>query len=128
VRRSRGGNARKHKRELTDATFLSVLSGDDDADGVSSPSGGVGAGAAVHDAHDEEDDTDVPGAAKAAAYEQGLAPINGFVFARYKLGTITCTSCHCELMYYQDRELLRGGFTFRCRVCQALQSLTLQEE
>jgi hypothetical protein len=88
----------------------------------------VGAGAAVHDAHDEEDDTDVPGAAKAAAYEQGLAPINGFVFAHYKLGTITCASCHYELMYYQDRELLRRGFTFRCRVCQALQSLTLQEE
>lgn len=125
MRRSRGGNARKQKRELTDATFLSVISGHDETDTAAVA---AGAGAAVQEPLDEQEDDFPAPPARSALHEQGLAPINGFVFSRYRFGAITCAACHCELMYYQDRELLRHGFTFRCRVCQSLQTITLSEE
>lgn len=117
MRRSHGGNARKQKRELTDATFLSVISGTDEL--LTSVSAAVLG-------EDVIDDVDDPSATLVERiYDQGLAPINGFVFSRFELGTAHCSNCQCELMYYQDREILRQGFIIRCRVCQELQTISL---
>ncbi|GAC1427780.1 MAG: hypothetical protein NVSMB65_00710 [Chloroflexota bacterium] len=125
MRRSHGGNARKQKRELSDATFLSVI-GSTDPDGSVPPAGGTATGAAVHDVPDEDEPG--YGVLTPAAQEQGLAPINGFVFSRYVLGTTACSGCHCDLVYYQDQDVLRRGFAFRCWVCQNVQTVTLGEE
>ncbi len=123
MRRSRGGNAGKQKRQMNDDTFLSVIGGESQSAG---PTAGSSA-TAVQDA-DPDMDTALAYLAPVRAQEQGLAPINGFVFSCYVLGTITCSGCHCELMYYQDREILRQGFAFRCRVCQSMQTIALSEE
>lgn len=42
----------------------------------------------------------------------------GFPSERYVIGLAVCPACHNENIYYQDRDLLSSGFTFRCRVCQ----------
>ena len=127
MRRSRGGNARKQKRELSDATFLSVINGTEPGDDVDSDGSTAATGAAVQDLFDDDGDAGF-GVVSPVAQEQGLAPINGFVFARYVLGTIHCANCHCSLTYYQDSEVLHRGFSFRCWVCQHEQTITLGEE
>ncbi len=118
MRRSHGGNARKQKRELTDATFLSVISGTDESlTALSLPR---------FLARMSPMTSTTPSATLAERiYDQGLAPINGFVFSRFELGTAHCSNCQCELMYYQDREILRRALSIRCRVCQELQTISL---
>ncbi len=119
MRRTRGGNVSKGKRQLTDATFLSVIGRDTEDAEEATPDAAVVEEAVLDEA--------VSLHTRGVAQEQGLAPINGFVFAHYVLGTVACSGCHYELMYYKDRDALRQGFTMRCRVCQTMQTVVLDE-
>jgi hypothetical protein len=128
VRRLRGGNARKQKRQLSDTTLRSVIGAAEGPAEALLPDDLALESAEGDALFADDDEEDLVTEGRQAMYEQGLAPINGFVFSRYVLGTATCSACRYEMIYYQDRAVLHQGFTLRCRVCQTMQTITLHEE
>ncbi len=64
----------------------------------------------------EPDDVSVP-----SVYNDAASVFRGasdFPAERFVLGLSKCSECRNEMIYYQDRDRLANGFTFRCRVCQ----------
>jgi len=116
------GNARKRKARLTNETFSAVM----DISRRAEP-------AAVEEVTEtatvevvefnildllraEPEVVSMP-----AAYNEGASIYTGapgFATDRYVLGLVKCAECHNEMTYYQQRDLLRARYTFRCRICQ----------
>jgi hypothetical protein len=130
-----GGNARKRKTKLTDASFHAVIGTQVQSDGQVI--------ALVHETSlievvisDEEvldDDLDFvapdfvsPGYIPLPSpIESVVLPIRriqaqgqSFACQDYEFGYAICGSCHNDQAYYVHRADLVDGYTFRCRVCR----------
>ena len=119
------GNARKRKARLTESTFSADVTGDSpapvDADSASgyvvAPAEPDAVISSILDLLRIEQDTPV----LPAAYNDSRHIFHGaprFPTDRYIVGLLQCSECHNEMIYYQDRDVVTAGFTFRCRICQ----------
>ncbi len=122
-----GGNARKRKAKLTDATFHAMLG---------SPMAGAG-----HSLVSTQETGAVEGIeADGIVFERSLrieetivelavlststilpAVTEGREFScqDFDFGYAECPTCHNDQAYYVRRTDLAGGFSFRCRVCRS---------
>ena len=119
-----GGNARKRKAKLTDATFQAM----------------IGAAASVEDPLNaiEGEDEDgvvtlvvVPSAAtppveRRLAEGVSAAVPRHFSCQDYRFGYAVCRNCHNDQAYYVHQADLATGYTFRCRVCRLELTVTAQ--
>lgn len=123
--RARGnrGNARKKKARLTERTLSAVMEvarprkAPEEEAVASSPESAEPVIATILELLRAEPETpSMPAIYNDAsrAFRNGA----GFPSERYVIGLAICPECHNENIYYQDRDLLSSGFTFRCRVCQ----------
>lgn len=121
------GNARKKKSRLTNRTLSAVME-----IGRRRENPEVASGA---DATPEQESaldtveldilallrTEPDTATVPAVYNDAGRAFTGagaFPADRYVFGLMICPACHNEMVYYQRRDLLAGGYGFRCRVCQ----------
>jgi hypothetical protein len=124
--RVQGGNARKRKAKLTDATFNAVLSSTAPAVGQ--------AMVAVQETDDVElidsdsvlfdrtlavDESEVEYHIRPAAIRSALTEFRPFACQDYEFGYAACPSCHNDQAYYVHHADLAAGYSFRCRVCRA---------
>src|SRR5579875_1823181 len=113
------GNARKRKARLTNETFSAVM----DISRRAEP-------AAVEEVVETTIDVvelnildllraEPEVVTMPAAYNEAASIYTGaasFATDRYMLGLVKCPECHNEMTYYQQRDVLRVGYTFRCRI------------
>ena len=125
--RVQGGNARKRKAKLTDATFHAVL-------GSPAQTGGP-AMVAIQDGDDvvliDADEISFDGAhaveesvveyrvAASAIAQSVLSEFRTFSCQDYDFGYAPCPSCHNDQAYYVHHADLAAGYSFRCRICRA---------
>lgn len=122
-----GGNARKRKAKLTDATFQAMIGG---AATVEDALGTIDVAA------EDEDGVVVlvavqPGAAPVADRlpadtATGGAATRRFSCQDYQFGYAVCRNCHNDQAYYVHQADLANGYTFRCRVCRMEMTITAQ--
>jgi len=109
-----GGNARKRKAKLTDATFHAMIGAappsealvvmiDLEAEAVSAT---IDAAAAVMVDYD-----------RIESAPRRLMP-RDFSAQDYQFGYATCANCHNDQAYYLHHAVLADGYTFRCRICR----------
>lgn len=109
-----GGNARKRKAKLTDATFHAMIGSAAAEDApvavlelseVAITATLVAAEAVV---------------ARHAAGEPGIArrEYRDFRPEEYVFGYVSCAHCHNDQAYYLHQADVAAGYTFRCRVCR----------
>jgi hypothetical protein len=110
-----GGNARKRKAKLTDATFHAMIGSGAIADGqtVSLTQETV-----VLDVYLDDD---LQGGM--SPFVVPTAPLHvrasrQFRCQDYEFGYAICRNCHNDQAYYVHRADLTNGYTFRCTVCR----------
>ena len=122
-----GGNARKRKAKLTDATFSAML-------GPSARAAGQALLAAQGAEVAERVEADgllfeQPVLVEQATIEvtvrtkqadnSTICEFRPFACQEYDFGYAECPTCHNDQVYYAHRAFLAAGFSFRCRVCRS---------
>jgi len=111
-----GGNARKRKAKLTDATFHKMIGAAPIAEG---PVGILPVGEVSSEDLDGADAGLPSGAVLNLLRPVRMAPrLRPFDCGEYQFGYKACHNCRNEQAYYLHQEDLAAGFTFRCRVCR----------
>lgn len=118
-----GGNARKRKAKLTDASFNAVLGVPTQADVQLYP---VPREPGLLNLVAEEPEA----VGRVPIIEMSLPVFDLVAKVRlpgdarpfscqdYEFGYATCTNCHNDQAYYVHRSDLLNGYAFRCRVCR----------
>ena len=115
------GNARKKKVRLTDHTAASVMEiapRKTAAESAPLPEEQDALSFSILDLlrSEPDDPVSVPAAYNEAAHI--FTEAAGFAALQFVLGLVVCPQCRNEMIYYQDRSVLAGGYSFRCRICQ----------
>ncbi|HXT35178.1 MAG TPA: hypothetical protein VN837_06335 [Chloroflexota bacterium] len=118
-----GGNARKRKAKLTDATFHKMIGAAPVAEGpvatlpVADPAG---------EDREIEDAELRSGMVLNLLRPARMAPrARPFDSKDFQFGYKACLNCRNEQAYYLHQEDLAVGFTFRCRVCRMEMTVSL---
>jgi ribosomal protein S27E len=119
-----GGNARKRKAKLTDATFQAMIGATPLAD---APVATILPDTAELDEGLVEDEfVAVDVVLEHRVIELASVRKQGFRTQDYQFGYVTCNHCHNEQVYYVHQAALASGYTFRCRICQIELTISLQ--
>jgi hypothetical protein len=111
-----GGNARKRKAKLTDATFHAMIG----VGAVAEPQvASLAQDTAVLDVLITEEDVEEG----LSAFGVSLSPARArsarqFRCQDFEFGYAACRNCHNDQAYYIHQADLTDGYTFRCRVCR----------
>jgi hypothetical protein len=116
-----GGNARKRKSKLTDATFHAMIGAPLQADvqGFLTQETGIFE-VVIADREALNGDRECGEASsrlEQAALMGPLAEARRFACQDYEFGYAACSNCHNDQAFYIHRVDLTNGYTFRCRVC-----------
>lgn len=117
-----GGNARKRKAKLTDATFQAMIGRAGAADASIAT---LDPNASAEDTVLNADGTRVR-VGVALAQQARRAPARPFCCQDYHFGYITCGTCQSDQAFYVHQADLAQGYTFRCRICR--HELTISAE
>jgi hypothetical protein len=118
-----GGNARKRKAKLTDATFHEMIG---TAQAVELP-------VAILEPDQEAAVATIDAAvAVVVQFDRAQVPApaaeaRAFRAQDYQFGYVTCANCHNDQAYYLHRAILASGYVFRCRICR-LEMTVMQEQ
>jgi hypothetical protein len=130
VRQRLGGNARKHKIQLTDATFDAMIQSSQHSESAvleiveETTILAIETSTAVFEGQDL-----VPAVLPMATIPLGRAPAvrrapRIFSCQDYEFGYAACQTCRNDQAYYVHRQDLQAGYTFRCRVCRHEMTIT----
>lgn len=117
-----GGNARKRKAKLTDATFHAMIGRPGAAEQSVATMEPDGDGQLAVSVTDLQCVT----LAHPALAQRRLAPTRVFCCQDYHFGYTTCRHCHSDQAIYVHQADLAQGYTFRCRICR--HELTISAE
>ncbi len=119
-----GGNARKRKAKLTDATFQQMI-------GAASPAepqiGKLASTIPVLDDDVAEAEKNPNGVIfEVSQPSLRAAHAREFACQDYRFGYVACQNCRNEQAYYLHHDDLVHGYTFRCRVCRMEMTITAE--
>ena len=121
-----GGNARKRKAKLTDATFHKMIGAAPIAEG---PVGVLPVGEISSEDLEREDSGLPSSVVLNLTRPVRVAPrMRLFDCGEYQFGYKSCLNCRNEQAYYLHQEDLAAGFTFRCRVCRMEMTVALDPQ
>ena len=117
-----GGNARKRKAKLTDATFHKMI-------GVAPPAEAPIGILPVAEPSTDDSIGDSPSPPPRVMFNlvrpaRRAARTRPFDSQEYQFGYADCRHCRNEQAYYLHQEDLAEGYTFRCRVCRMEMTIT----
>ncbi len=118
-----GGNARKRKTRLTDATFNTMI-------GVPTVER-LELEDEIEQAQPDEGSDEETFVRPATVFKVAIAPVRPLKQRRfqpqeYVFGYISCKYCHSDQAFYIHHSDLATGYVFRCRVCRVEITVTAE--